>query len=466
MIAKLTTAEKDRLLTLLGTNESLQYFIPRITPRWESPRHLKKLTDLFERIMRGEAVRALVSVPPQFGKTEVELHAIAWLLRARPELPIAFVGYSAEFSRGKSRLARSYAVEAGVQLVDDSKSMQAWLTPDGGGLRATSIGGPLTGNPVKVALVDDPHKDRAEAESGLSRERVHEWFHSTLIQRLHPGGSIVVVHTRWHPEDLIGHLLASNDPSDPDGMWEHINLPALNEDGESLWESKRPAEFLRRRRVDIGEYNWASLYMGQPRPRGANVFGDTHFFDALPEGYRVTIGVDFAYTAKTYADFSVAVVLARKGDTCFVLDVVRAQVKPEDFAKHIQNLAATYKGARFESYVSTTEQGITSLLRQLGGVPIHGRLAKADKFVRAQPVAAAWNAGRVLIPSAKYLAGKKADWLDAFVAEVCGFTGVKDRYDDQVDALASAFDASAVSSAPTRGGISKAIAFDDAGTGL
>ena len=418
-------------MAILGTGESLGDFIPRITPRFAKPQHLAPILEIAERIRKRIATRVVISVPPRHGKTETLLHLIAWLLQNDPRTQIVYGSYQQTFTEDRSRQARGYASEAGVPIASDARARNNWKTGyDDGGLWATSIGGPITGKGFHVIVLDDLVKGRAEAESALIRDRAYEWFKGDVYTRLEPNGSVIVNMTRWHPDDIAGRLIGEG--------WEHINLQALTDSGEALWPERWPASVLEERRQVVGEYEWASLYQGQPRSRGGRVFGDVHFYDAPPsEGYRLAVGVDMAYTAKTHADWSVAVVVARKGDVTYVLEVVRMQARPEDFAQHLQQLRTKYNGAPFHSYVSTTEKGTTALLKSLGGVPIVGHLAKADKFVRAQPVAASWNGEKVLLP-------RKAAWLDAFVAEVCGFTGVADRHDDQVDALASAFDASRV----------------------
>jgi predicted phage terminase large subunit-like protein len=103
-----------------------------------------------------------------------------------------------------------------------------------------------------------------------------------------------------------------------------------------------------------------------------------------------------------------------------------------DFRARVQRLSEVHDDAPASAYAASTEMGGIEFVRD-GGIRINGRVAKLDKFSRAIPVAAAWNAGKILLP-------RSAPWLDAFVSEVCGFTGVKDRHDDQVDALAAAFD--------------------------
>lgn len=413
-----------------GALELLE-FIPCVTPRWEKPTHLARIVDLFARA-EHEEVRALVSVPPQHGKTETILHGCAWLLSRHPDWPIGYTSYSAQFAHSKSRLARDYALRAGVKLREDSGSVREWRTKDGGGMLADGIGGTLTGHGLKVLVVDDPHKNREEAESSVMREKVQDFAKSTAFTRVHPGGSIIVVHTRWHEDDLIGRL-SQERREDGRPAWEVINLPALDERGEPLWPQQRPKSFLENQRRSLGAYEWWALYMGQPRPRGGAVFQDVRYYDELPAKYRVGIGLDLAYSSKTHADWSVAVAIAEADGEYFVLDVRRKQAAPPAFAAELRSLAGAYPGARMLWYTSTTEKGLADLLREQSGFPVTGTLAKADKFVRAQPVAAAWNTGKVHLP-------RQAPWLPAFLSEVCSFTGAGDRHDDQVDALAAAFD--------------------------
>lgn len=402
--------------------------------RYERPEHLAKLAEVFRRIDAGEAVRALVSYPPQHGKSDMLVNGVARSLRRKPWLRNAYACYGDTLVRKKSRQCRDTALAAGVRLRDDSHAVNDWQTTDGGGLFSTGVGGPLTGNPVDgLLVVDDPHKDRADAESALARERVYDWWTSTARARLHPSASAIISHTRWHDDDLIGRLSKERKP-DGSEAWEIINVPALNERGEALWHL-RPASFLEEQRRG-SEYDWWSLWMGSPRPKGEAVFKRAHFYAELPDRYSIGLGVDLAYTAKTRADSSVAVVLLKGGkneqglDLFYVAEVRRAQCEVPAFVEVLGGLNESYAGS-WHWYCSTTEKGVAQVVSS-GDVKIDPVLATADKFVRAQPVAAAWNEGRILVP-------RNAPWLKAFVDELGSFTGVGDRHDDHVDALASAF---------------------------
>jgi predicted phage terminase large subunit-like protein len=228
----------------------------------------------------------------------------------------------------------------------------------------------------------------------------------------------------------------------PDGTtvpaWEVVNVPAVDDRGDPLWHL-RPLAFLEEQRRR-GEYDWWSLWMGRPRPKGESVFHAPRFYEPhqLPSRYRVGKGVDLAYTAKTRADYSCAVVLLQGGENenglpLFVVEVQRAQCEVPVFVAALATLNETYPLGDWHWFCSTTERGVAQVVSDgVNGVTIDPVLATADKFVRAQAVAQAWNDGRVLVP-------RQAPWLKPFVDELGAFTGVGDRHDDHVDALASAF---------------------------
>lgn len=388
--------------------------------------HLAPIAEALERA-EYEPVRSLSSTPPQHGKTFIISHAFVRLMMRRPGLDHAYVTYQQARARAVSRQVFRLAMAAGLS---PKGNLDLWYLASGGSFKAAGIDTGLTGTPVTgLLVVDDPHKNRAEAESATLRERVVEEFDSAVDTRTHTTTSIIVNHTRWHPDDLIGQLAGRTG----DAAWPpRINLPAINENGEPLWPEVQPLWKLLKAQA-ANEYNWWSLFMGEPRPRGGAVFRDVRFYETPPKEFRVAIGVDLAYTSKTHSDWCVAVVLAESDGAYYVLDVRREQADPPTFAAQLRTLRAAYPGSRWLWYTSTTEKGLADLLREQSGFPIIGEIATADKFVRAQPVAAAWNKGKVHVPA-------KASWVSDFVSEVCGFTGVGDKHDDQVDAFAAAFD--------------------------
>lgn len=205
------------------TDEPLASFIPRISPQYIAPEHLAPVLSLFERIAAGERVRACVSIPPQHGKTETVLHALAWLLTRRPAWRITYATYQQDQSDDKSYTARDIARRAGVDLVADRQNLRMWRTRAGGGCLFTSVDGPATGQGAQVFIVDDPYKGRSEAMSATTREHTERWINGTVLMRGQEDMSVVVVHTRWVEDDLIGRISAGDYGED----WEVVNLPML-----------------------------------------------------------------------------------------------------------------------------------------------------------------------------------------------------------------------------------------------
>lgn len=428
---------------------SLLDFVPAASPHLVRPDHLLPYATLLElAIVEGE-VRAVIAAPPQHGKTQLTEHALLWACIKYPGRKHAYVSYSAERAEYVSAEFQRLATELGLEPTGRLSGVRL---KGGTEVRFIGVGGGLTGFSVNgLLIVDDPVKDRAEAESPTIRRKCVDWFTDVARSRRAKTTSILVMATRWHPEDLSGELVRLG--------YQYINLKAIAEGpladdgtvandplhrrpGEALWPSEKPAEFFAEERQDA--YSWASLYQGEPRGRGESIFrapdlGDPEdcskrFYDVLPDAAlaRVVIGVDFAYTAKTHADYSVAVVLGAVESTYYVLDVVRLQVEPKTFGERLRLLAATYPSSVVSSYVASTEKGGLEFVRSLG-LQVQGLSANTagDKFTRALPAAAAWNNYRVKLPA-------KADWLSTFLSEVIGFTGLHDRHDDQVDALAAA----------------------------
>ena len=431
---RLNQIQETRKSRALLECASLLDFIPVISPRYERPEHLSSLVDVIAR-SRVEPVRALVSVPPRHSKTETLLHAIAWLLACDPSITVGYVSYAADIAMSKSRLARDYALRAGVRLRDDANSMHEWRTVEGGGVIATGVGGPLTGHGVNLMIIDDPVKNRQDAESALMRQRAHEWFTSTATTRVDPGGSIVCCHTRWHADDLIGRLAASKDE-----QWESIHFPAINEQGDALWPTRWPLAALEEKRRAIGEYDWAALFQGSPVPRGGQLFKEPARYESPRiTGARIVIGVDPAASEKTHADHSVAVVIAVTGHgvnaTADVLEVYRAQKEIPALCADLEQLQLKWDAPMAIEAVGVGKavpQVLKAINPRLRFTALAGADMRADKFSRAQPVAAAWNQGRVRLPLQGF-------WLREFQSEVQAFTGISDVHDDQVDALAHAW---------------------------
>ena len=435
----------------------LANFIATLTPKHAPiPVHLARLIQVLERAA-VEPVRVLVSMPPRHGKSVTLTHALAWMVERFPDQLNAYVTYAVEKARPRGKRAMDLAQQAGVALNYGASSQLNWRTKHGGGLISTGIGGGLTGDGIdKLLVVDDPIKDREAAESPLQRDKVWDWFNDVAYTRLNKGASCVVVATRWHMDDLIGRLQhMDNSP------WEVLNLPALaDEDGnptddddvaEALWPEMFPARGLRDTRKQVGPYTWSSLYQGQPVPRAGRVFSTAYGLytgdpAALRNGRRISIAIDPAGTEDTRSDHTAIVVLAFEGhgadEKAYVLEVLRFQRSTHD-ASQLASTAAQVKalrlkyGVRGVAYEATRDgKAIVAALKKIDAqVRCIEIKPIGDKYSRAQPVATAWNQGRVLLPPDD----GTHPWVTAFLDEALKFTGAGDKHDDQVDALAHAW---------------------------
>lgn len=443
----LTSDEADlwRVLEDLAGTDSLLDWIPLLSPKFERPDHLRPLAEVLVRA-QSEPIYAWISVPPRHSKTESILHSVPWRMMRDPTVEIAYATYEANLAYSKSRRMRELAEDAGVKIKRAARGVQEWQTEQGGRLIATGVGGPLTGRGADLLIIDDPIKNRQDAESAVIRQKVWDWFTSTALTRVEPGGSVIVCHTRWHDDDLIGRIRQEF----PD--WIGIDMPALDESDperpRALWPSRWPLHELLKKRRLVGEYDWSALYQGQPRPKGGRLFGnatryDQPFISDEKTPYKIVIGADPAATEKTTADFSAAVVVAFTGNFGTlnfrgdILEVFKAQITVPEFVSRLRDLSVKW-GAPIAVESVAGFKAVPQMLRNLDPkLKVIEAPALGDKFTRALPASACWNDGRLRIPKNPH----EYPWLSDFLTEIEKFTGVKDAKDDQVDALAHAFNA-------------------------
>ena len=446
--------------------ETLLDFMARIAPDEPPPPHLQLLVMIFQRC-RTERVRACISMPPRAGKSITIKRALAWWLSRSGKDLCCYASYNSDFAADQSREARDIAAGAGVRLGDAKNTAAHWLTAEGGGLFSAGLNAGITGRGVNgILVVDDPYANPADARSPTMRKNVRANFNQVAKTRLEGDASVVVVHTRWSPEDLIGEL-------EKEG-WEYLNIPAValaNDPlgraiGEPLWP-ERP-QFTTEALEEIrksDEYGFAALYQGQPVAEGAKIFyGDPCYWDPRSTDLstcRVVIGVDPAATAKTSADFSAAFALAIKppfsNPVVYVLDGYRRQVTIPQLCRDLQAFQIKNYRAPLKVEAVAGFKAVPQLLKEMApGLQINEITPFGDKRQRAELVASAWNDGRFLLPlTDPHLKGASAQppWVPELIHEMQAFTGVGDGHDDQVDACAHGYNSLAISgAAPVRRG--------------
>ncbi len=267
------------------------------------------LSDIAVHAVTEPDQRDIVTTPPRTGKSRLlAVWTVVWSLMRDPDMSIMVVSYSDELAQDHSREARriinEHAEFLGFRLSQDKTAVGRWRV-DGrsGGLLATGINSGVTGFGADLMIIDDPVADAQQADSAAHRRRVINEYRSTLATRVHPGGSTLLVMTRWHPADLAGELL----DAEPD-VWRHTNIPAVAEVGIPDALGREPgvamtsalgftADHFAAARRTSGERAWWALYMGQPAaPEGGLVkrdWLDTWRLPAAPQRpVLAVVGVD------------------------------------------------------------------------------------------------------------------------------------------------------------------------------
>ena len=238
----------------------------------------RQICEKLEAVERGEIKRLMIFTPPRHGKSElVSKRLEAWLLGRNPKKQIISASYGADlasdFGRDVRNIVASKEYETifpQVKLAEDSQSKNRWHTNHGGSYVSAGVGSAITGRGADLLNIDDPVKDRAEAESETVREGVWNWYVSTAYTRLMPGGSVILTMTRWHEDDLAGRLLEA-EKSGGD-KWEVLRLPAIDEHGRALWPERYDEKALNGIRAAIGEREFGALYQQNPKPAGTSFF--------------------------------------------------------------------------------------------------------------------------------------------------------------------------------------------------
>jgi predicted phage terminase large subunit-like protein len=427
---------------LRGLPRDFRHFLERVSPTWTwSWRHLAYLQAQLERVTDGEIKRLIIQMPPRHGKSETAtVRYPIYRLNMDPELRVIVGAYNATLAGKFSRKARRLAEHAGVALSDERTAVEDWETSAGGGMRAVGVGGGVTGQGGDLIIVDDPVKNREEAESEVYREKVWTWYTDDLYTRLEPGGALVLIMTRWHMDDLAGRILASEDGPN----WTVVNLPALaieddalgRAQGEALCPERYDEVALASIRAVMGEYSFAALYQQDPRPRDGNMFprSKVEIVDAVPADVKRRVRYWDKGGGPT-GDPTAGVRMATNAERTvfYVEDVVHVRLNIDD-RNRLMRQTAELDGQGVRGWVeqepgSGGKESAQLTVRVMAGFPYFFEPVSGDKVERADPLAAQWQAGNI-----KLVRGK---WNKAYLDEMESFPS--GTHDDQVDASSGAF---------------------------
>lgn len=433
----------------------------RTQGKWLAVKHLLHVsTILAHEITLGDA-RIIVEMPPRHGKSEeISVHTPVWFLEHFPWASILLTSYAADLATGFGRRVRdAFLQDAGAflrtRIRDDVQRTDHFLTTEGGGMGSVGIGGPITGRGAHLLLVDDYIKNWAEASSDLVLQSIWDWFITTAYTRLEPGGSCVILATRWVVPDLIGRLKEQ----DKEHMWNIIRLPALAEkddplgrlEGEALWADRFSAERLLKIKAVLGDFIFEAMYQQNPKTSSETKADITmlRIVDALSniQSYRFCRSWDLAATGadKTKkakkSDWSVGTLMGRWGrpggstSQTAIIEMERFKGKPHEVENKLRETAE--RDGSDVTIILEQEPGSSGKIaaEHLANNVLKGfkveitPAAGANKWIKAQPYIAAVSHGRIQLV--------KATWNDIHKAELKDFPNV--RHDDTVDSASQAY---------------------------
>jgi predicted phage terminase large subunit-like protein len=394
--------------------------------------------------------RLMVLMPPGSAKsTYATVLFPPWFLSQAPYLNVIGASHTADlaelFSRRILNLLGEHGPVLGTSL--QTENVQAWMTNQGGEYKAAGIGGPITGRRADLAVIDDPFKGHAQADSEPERERIWNWYVTELLTRLKPGGRIVLINTRWHVDDLSGRLLEQEAH-----RWKVLDLPAFARDddplgrepGEALWPDWESADALRDKQKSIGARLWASLYQQSPTPSEGLLFeaGKIVTVPEAPAVVKVARGWDIAASDEGDAsnpDWTAGVKMGRTAEGRFVvLDVVRFRGRPEEVDRRLRETAEADGKGVLQSVPQDVGAAGKAMAahhaRVLAGFPVTTSRETGSKVVRATPFASQVGAGNISIVKSK----PGNPWNGPYLDELGLFPA--GRKDDQVDGSSRAFE--------------------------
>lgn len=371
----------------------------------------------------------------------------AWYIGRNPNHYVIAATYAQELADDFGRKVRNQiadpafkAIYPGVGLKDDSTSAKrfhitaprdAFATGQDGAYFAVGVGGPLTGRGAHLLLIDDPVKNREDADSETIRKKTRDWYTSTAYTRLMKDGRIVVIQTRWHEDDLSGWLLKEHGHEN----WDVLSLPAIDDQGRALWPDMYPVERLDEIKLAVGPRDWSALYQQRPAPEEGDYFKADWLrtVDTLPP--RATMKVygasDYAVT-KDGGDFTVHVVVGMDPEgRLYLLDLWRGQTSSDKWVQAFCDLVLKWRPIGWAEETGQIKSGVGPFLeqemrRRSARVAREGFATRGDKAVRAQAIRGRMAMDGLYMP-------KDAPWRADLLAELLSFpVGV---HDDQADAL-------------------------------
>ena len=402
--------------------ESFLDFINHVYPGYKVGPHHLKLIQIFEDIAAGKKKRVIVNIAPRHGKSElISYLAPAWFLGKYPHKKIIMGSHTADlavnFGRRVRNLVGSEAYKGifpQVELQSDSKSASRWGTNFNGEYFAIGVGGALAGRGADLFIIDDPHSEQ-EAKTGRPDVFLPawEWFQSGPLQRLMPGGAIIIVMTRWSKLDLTGMIVQQTERNEDVDPWEVVEFPAIKDDGQALWPEFWDVEELLAKKAALDIRYWNAQYMQQPTSEeGALIKREWWKIwekEDPPECEFIIMSLDAAQEATNRADYNALTtwgVFYNEETQNFAIILLNAIKKRMEYPELKKLVLEEYREWQPDAFMVEKKSNGSALYQEFRrmGVPV-GEFTPGkgqDKIARVNAVSDLFASGIVFAPDHRW----------------------------------------------------------------
>jgi len=433
---------KTNILRNSGKSNFLD-FVTHVYPGYKVGPHHAKLAKIFEEIAAGKKKRVIVNIAPRHGKSEmISYLAPAWFLGKYPQKKVIMASHTADLAVNFGRRVRNLVgsdlyreIFPNVELQADSKSASRWGTNFNGEYFAIGVGGALAGRGADLFIIDDPHSEQ-EAKQGRADvfEPAWEWFQSGPVQRLMPGGAIIVVMTRWSKMDLTGKIVDHMTKNEDADQWELVEFPAVLND-KPLWPDFWTLEELLAKKASMDVRYWQAQYMQQPTAEeGALIkreWWQVWDKEMPPQCEHIIMSLDAAQEKSNRSDYNALLtwgVFFNEETNNYNIILLNAVKERLEFPELKQRVLEEYKEWQPDSFIVEKKSNGAALYQEMRrmGIPIAEFTPGKgqDKISRVNAVSDLFSSGIVWVPDRR--------WAQEVVEECNDFPS--GSHDDLVDA--------------------------------
>lgn len=397
-------------------------FADHVYPGYKVGPHHKRLAKIFEDIANGVKKRVVVNIAPRHGKSElISYLAPAWFLGRFPHKKIIMASHTADLAVNFGRRVRNLVASdpykqifPQIELQQDSKSASRWGTNFNGEYFAIGVGGALAGRGADLFIIDDPHSEQ-EAKQGRADVFLPawEWFQSGPIQRLMPGGAIIIVMTRWSKLDLTGQVINHMSKNDDAEQWEIVEFPAILPSGNTLWPEFWSVEELNAKKASLDPRYWQAQYMQDPTAEeGALIKREWWQIwekDNPPQCEYIIMSLDAAQETNNRADYNALTVwgvFLNEEVNNYNIILLNAIKKRMEYPELKKMVFEEYKEWQPDTFIVEKKSNGSALYQEIRrmGVPVQEFTPSKgqDKIARVNSVTDLFSSGIVWAPDKRW----------------------------------------------------------------